>query len=122
MKGNKSNYVLLTVFVILAVFCSSGDMLKCYNCPLSFETCKTNVTCTGNSDACLWLKIGERTITQCFPYSNCDVTKIQEEFKSENFNFRCCQKDLCNRSSTMMISKAVFSIATMMTMIWMLCF
>ncbi|KAG6937923.1 CD59 molecule, partial [Chelydra serpentina] len=122
MNGNKTNCVLLTVFIILAVFCSSGYMLKCYNCPLVAVPCKTNITCQSDLDSCLWLKIGERMLSNCYRYSNCNTDRIKEEYKFDNFEFKCCQKDLCNRSQTTMISTAVFSIATMMTMIWILCF
>ncbi|XP_034625604.1 CD59 glycoprotein-like [Trachemys scripta elegans] len=122
MNGNKTNCVLLTGFIILAVFCSSGYMLKCYNCPLIALPCKTNITCPSDTDSCLWIKSGERTLFDCYKYSNCDMNGIKEKYKLDNFNFKCCQKDLCNRSQTTMISTAVFSIATVMTMIWILCF
>ncbi|TFK11405.1 prolyl 4-hydroxylase subunit alpha-2 [Platysternon megacephalum] len=122
MNGSKTNCVLLTGFIILAVFCSSGYMLKCYSCPPVALPCKTNITCPSDTDSCLWIKIGEKTLTACYKYSNCDMNRIKEEYKFDNFNFKCCQKDLCNRSQTTMISTAVLSIATVMTMIWILCF
>uniref|UniRef100_A0A452IDG6 Uncharacterized protein n=1 Tax=Gopherus agassizii TaxID=38772 RepID=A0A452IDG6_9SAUR len=101
--------------LFLAVLC------PCYNCPLTAVPCKTNVTCPSDTDSCLWLKVGI-TLSGCYKYSNCDMNQIKEKYKVDNFNFKCCQKDLCNRSQTTMISTAVISIATMMTMIWILCF
>ncbi|CAM4568225.1 CD59 glycoprotein [Lepidochelys kempii] len=120
MNRNKTNHVLLTVFIIMAVFCSSGYMLKCYDCPLTAVPCKTNITCRNGLDSCLWLKTGEKTLSHCYTYSNCNMNQIKEDYKFDSFNFRCCQKDLCNRSPTTMISTAGFSIATIMTMIWIL--
>ncbi|CAM5150337.1 unnamed protein product [Natator depressus] len=120
MNRNKTNCVLLTVFIIMAVFCSSGYMLKCYKCPPTAVPCKTNITCGSGFDSCLWLKTGEKTLSDCYTYSSCNINQIKEDYKSDSFNFRCCQKDLCNRSPTTMISTAVFSIATIMTMIWIL--
>ncbi|XP_074853568.1 CD59 glycoprotein [Carettochelys insculpta] len=122
MNGNKTNCILLTVFFILAVFCSSGYMLKCYKCALSAGPCKTNVTCSNDLDSCLLLKIGEQTISDCFKYATCDIAQLKEQFHVDNFNYKCCQKDLCNMSPTMMTSKAVLSITAIMTTIWILCF
>uniref|UniRef100_A0A8C8VKF1 MAC-inhibitory protein n=1 Tax=Pelusios castaneus TaxID=367368 RepID=A0A8C8VKF1_9SAUR len=123
MNGNKTNCVLLTVFVVLAVFCSSVFMLKCYKCEQHADVpCKSNITCTGSDNSCLLFKDEQVAISRCYPYSKCEVAIIEKEFSSKKFEFRCCQKDLCNRSPTMMISKAVFSVATLMTMSWILCF
>nr|XP_025042571.1 CD59 glycoprotein-like isoform X2 [Pelodiscus sinensis] len=122
MNGSKMNCVLLTVFFILALFCSSGYMLDCYNCSLTVGPCKTNITCASGLDSCLWLKVGERTLHDCYKYSKCNIHAIEEDYKTSNFNFKCCQKNLCNISPIMMISEAVFSITLMITMIWILCF
>ncbi|XP_038960299.1 CD59 glycoprotein isoform X2 [Rattus norvegicus] len=46
----RRGFILL---LLLAVLCSTGVSLRCYNCLDPVSSCKTNSTCSPNLDACL---------------------------------------------------------------------
>uniref|UniRef100_A0A8C3FFX3 CD59 glycoprotein n=1 Tax=Chrysemys picta bellii TaxID=8478 RepID=A0A8C3FFX3_CHRPI len=54
----------------------------------------------------------------CWKHSRCNMNEIADDFGADNFDFHCCQKDFCNKSPATVVSKTTFSIATVMTMIW----
>ncbi|KAM7108555.1 CD59 glycoprotein isoform 1-T2 [Ciconia maguari] len=116
----KMNCVVLTTCIILVAFCSCGYTLRCYHCENSPSLCKTNSTCLANEDTCLQMKFGKLRTSSCWKSSQCSVNDIAEFFQLDNFEFFCCQRDLCNESTITGVNKAAFSIASVMTMLWML--
>ncbi|CAM2115667.1 unnamed protein product [Caretta caretta] len=119
---NKMNCILFTVFIVLIAYCSSGYALKCYICANSPSLCSTNATCTHGDDSCLQIRFADLKTYACWKHSRCNMNEIADDFGADNFDFHCCQKDFCNKSPVTVVSKTTFSIATVMTMIWMLCF
>ncbi|XP_005046446.2 PREDICTED: CD59 glycoprotein [Ficedula albicollis] len=116
----KMNCILLTTCIILIAFCGSGYTLRCYHCDNSPTLCRTNSTCLTTEDTCLQLKFGKLRTFSCWKASQCSVNEIADSFLLDNFEFFCCQQDLCNESAITGVNKAAFSIATVMTMLWML--
>ncbi|XP_033005996.1 CD59 glycoprotein-like [Lacerta agilis] len=114
--------VLITTFVLI-LFSHFGAALKCYQCLGGIGPCKTNITCSGDSDSCILLNFDNgRNISDCWKYSNCEIDFIEKEFKTGNFKFHCCQKDLCNGSPITAGSKLVFGLTSVLIAIQMLCF
>ncbi|KAM9606025.1 CD59 glycoprotein-like isoform 3-T3 [Morphnus guianensis] len=116
----KMNCVILTACIVLVAFCSCGYTLRCYHCENSPSLCKTNSTCVATEDTCLQMKFGKLRTFSCWKASQCSVNDIAEFFQLDNFEFFCCQHDLCNESTITRVNKAAFSIASVMTMLWML--
>ncbi|XP_009576145.1 PREDICTED: CD59 glycoprotein [Fulmarus glacialis] len=116
----KMNCVLLTACIVLVAFCSCGYTLRCYHCENSPSLCKTNSTCLAIEDTCLQMKFGKLRTSSCWKASQCSMNDIAEFFQLDNFEFFCCQHDLCNESAITGVNKAAFSIASVMTMLWML--
>ncbi|XP_069660263.1 CD59 glycoprotein isoform X2 [Haliaeetus albicilla] len=116
----KMNCVILTACIVLVAFCSCGYALRCYHCENSPSLCKTNSTCLASEDTCLQMKFGKLRTFACWKASQCSVNDIAEFFQLDNFEFFCCQHDLCNESTITRVNKAAFSIASVMTMLWML--
>ncbi|XP_019374958.1 PREDICTED: CD59 glycoprotein [Gavialis gangeticus] len=119
---NKMNCILISAFITLVVFCSSGYSLRCYTCEQSPVLCKTNGTCIPGEDACLQIRLPKVKTYACWKNSRCNTNEIASVFHADNFEYFCCQTDMCNKSPTTVTSKTAFSVATIMTMIWILCF
>ncbi|XP_028584175.2 CD59 glycoprotein-like [Podarcis muralis] len=114
--------VLIATFV-LTLFSHFGAALKCYQCLDGIGPCKTNVTCSGDTDSCILVNLGTgRNISTCWKYSNCEIDFIEKEFKTGNFKFHCCQKDLCNGSPVTAGSKMVLGLTSVLIAIQMLGF
>ncbi|XP_075568985.1 CD59 glycoprotein isoform X3 [Pelecanus crispus] len=116
----KMNCILLTTCIVLVAFCSCGYTLRCYHCENSPSLCKTNNTCLATEDTCLQVKFGKLRTSSCWKTSQCTINDIAEFFQLDNFEFFCCQHNLCNKSAITGVNKAAFSIASVMTMLWML--
>ncbi|XP_005531834.2 PREDICTED: CD59 glycoprotein [Pseudopodoces humilis] len=116
----KMNCILLTTCIVLIAFCGSGYTLRCYHCDNSPTVCRTNSTCLTTEDTCLQLKFGKLRTFSCWKASQCSVNEIADSFLLDNFEFFCCQHDLCNESVITGVNKAAFSIASVMAMLWML--
>ncbi|XP_009686711.2 CD59 glycoprotein isoform X1 [Struthio camelus] len=116
----KMNCILLTVCIFLVAFCSSGYTLRCYHCQNSPTLCKTNSTCIAPEDTCLQMKSGKLRTFSCWKTSQCNVNDIAVLFQLDNFEYFCCQRDFCNKSPITGVNKAAFSIASVMTVLWML--
>ncbi|KAM6073997.1 PREDICTED: CD59 glycoprotein [Chlamydotis macqueenii] len=114
------NCILVTVCIVLVAFCSSGYALRCYHCDNSPSLCKTNSTCLATEDTCLQMRFGKLRTSSCWKLSQCNVNDIAEFFQLDNFEFFCCQHDLCNESAITAVNKAALSIASVMTMLWVL--
>ncbi|KAF2979349.1 hypothetical protein EK904_012516 [Melospiza melodia maxima] len=63
---------------------------------------------------------GKLRTFSCWKTSQCNVNEIADSFLLDNFEFFCCQHDLCNESAITGVNKAAFSIASVMAMLWML--
>ncbi|XP_062477926.1 CD59 glycoprotein isoform X2 [Pezoporus occidentalis] len=116
----KMNCILVTACIVLIAFCTSGYALRCYHCENSPSLCKTNSTCLATEDTCLQMKFGKLRTSSCWKASQCSMNDIAEFFQLDNFDFFCCQHDLCNESAIPGLNKAAFSIASVLTMFWML--
>uniref|UniRef100_A0A8C8S350 MAC-inhibitory protein n=1 Tax=Pelusios castaneus TaxID=367368 RepID=A0A8C8S350_9SAUR len=103
-------------------FSHLGYALKCYTCDNSPVLCSTNGTCVPGDDSCLQIRLATLKTYACWKRSRCNMNEIADVFAVDNFDFFCCQKDFCNESPAIMVSKTAFSIASVMTMMWMLCF
>ncbi|XP_034352626.1 CD59 glycoprotein [Arvicanthis niloticus] len=88
---------LILLLLLLAVFCSTGVSLKCYNCldPV-ISPCKINSTCSPNLDSCLITVSGKLVYQQCWRSTDCDAKFIMSRLELTNIKYRCCQVDLCN--------------------------
>ncbi|NXH10839.1 CD59 protein, partial [Bucco capensis] len=115
----KMNSILLTACLVLVVFCSSGYSLRCYHCENSPYLCKTNSTCLPTEDACLQVTYGKLRTSSCWKISQCSVKQIADSYHLDNFEFFCCQHDLCNEGTIPGINNAAFSIVPVVTMLWM---
>uniref|UniRef100_A0A8D2QLU4 MAC-inhibitory protein n=1 Tax=Zosterops lateralis melanops TaxID=1220523 RepID=A0A8D2QLU4_ZOSLA len=86
---------------------------QCYHCDNSPTVCRTNSTCLPTEDTCLQLKFGKLRTFSCWKSSQCSVNEIADSFFLDNFDFFCCEHDLCNESAITGVNKAAFSIASM---------
>ncbi|NXO41027.1 CD59 protein, partial [Locustella ochotensis] len=115
----KMNCILLTACVVLIAFCGSGYSLRCYHCENSLTPCRTNSTCAPTDDTCLKLTFGKLRTLSCWKRSLCNWKGISDGFMLDNFEYYCCQRDLCNESAVIGVNKAAFIIASVMAMLWM---
>ncbi|XP_078540427.1 CD59 glycoprotein [Lissotriton helveticus] len=114
--------VLLVVSAVLLGLFGSGYALKCFNCgTLSDKVCIANITCPTTDDACLLVKSGTSRLTSCIPYNSCNSELIAKKYSLSNFSFNCCQKELCNSGGMTVVNKAIFSLVTMLALVW-ICF
>ncbi|XP_062974878.1 CD59A glycoprotein-like [Elgaria multicarinata webbii] len=110
---------LITIF-ILALFSHSGSALTCFRCERS--PCTNNVTCPATDNRCMVAYLGNRNTSNCWQDANCNLDYIGKTFSSTSFSFRCCSRDLCNGSPVTTGSKIVLGIASLLTIIQVLCF
>ncbi|XP_028915669.1 CD59 glycoprotein [Ornithorhynchus anatinus] len=122
MTGNGGSWALLSVFLVLAVFCNYGGTLKCYSCSLTRYGCNTSITCPSEKNACLKLSVGETHSYDCYKFPLCDDEDIEKEFKVFSFKFKCCQWDLCNKGVANMVTKTALVPSSLMAVIWSLYF
>uniref|UniRef100_A0A8D0BBY0 MAC-inhibitory protein n=1 Tax=Salvator merianae TaxID=96440 RepID=A0A8D0BBY0_SALMN len=114
--------VLLAVF-LPALFClESQGTLKCFKCTGMQEQCNTNVTCPANADSCIFVKAGVTRHWDCWTYANCHHAFIETHYKIDNFEFKCCKKDLCNDSPNLASSMTLPILVSVLTIIQMLSF
>ncbi|NXG09962.1 CD59 protein, partial [Sakesphorus luctuosus] len=115
----KMNFALLTTCIVLVAFCGSGYALRCYHCENSPSLCRSNSTCLMNEDTCLQMRFGKLRTFSCWKASQCSMNEIAEFFQLDNFEFFCCQHDLCNEGAITEVNKAAFSVASAMALLWM---
>ncbi|XP_038186480.1 CD59 glycoprotein isoform X1 [Arvicola amphibius] len=87
----------LITLLLLAVLCSTGVSLRCYNCLDPVSPCKTNITCSPNQDSCLIAVSGRQIYQQCWKFSDCNSMFILSRLDLANVQYRCCQLDMCNK-------------------------
>ncbi|NWV62282.1 CD59 protein, partial [Malurus elegans] len=115
----KMNCILLAACIVLIAFCGSGYTLRCYHCDNSPMVCRTNSTCLTSEDTCLQIRTGTLRTFSCWKTSQCTVRQIADFFQLDNFEFFCCQHDLCNEGAITGVNKVAFSIVSVMAMLWM---
>ncbi|XP_038620583.1 CD59 glycoprotein [Tachyglossus aculeatus] len=122
MTGNGGSWVLLSLFLVLTVFCNYGGTLKCYSCPVNRYACNTSTTCPPEKNACLKVSVGESHVYDCYKISLCNDDAIAKEFKIPSFKFKCCQWDLCNKGMANMVTKTTLIPSSLIAVIWSLYF
>ncbi|KAM8968597.1 CD59 glycoprotein [Sarcophilus harrisii] len=107
MMGNISTSNLLFGLLVLAMFWSQGDALKCYQCEIpTTQSCTENITCKPDEDACLWFMSYGKYFQRCWKFNECNINDIGKA-ASEITNYHCCQHDLCNTAGMgITVSKA----------------
>ncbi|XP_059117009.1 CD59 glycoprotein [Peromyscus eremicus] len=130
---------LLLLLLLLAVLCSTGVSLRCYNCLDPVSSCKTNTTCTPNLDACLIAVSGRQVYQQCWKFSDCNSMTILNRLELATVQYRCCQVDMCNKNlkeesdgqkgnngskdeATSLSGKTALLGTSVLAAIWKLCF
>ncbi|KAG8430903.1 hypothetical protein GDO86_019773 [Hymenochirus boettgeri] len=112
----------LVLGLVLLVMCSKGDALKCYQCPeFSNVPCDKSVNCPANTDSCLTLRLfsDSKTLYKCKSSATCDRATIKAEYGGmTNFEFQCCQTNLCNRSLTIVPSVALLLILSAVSLLF----
>ncbi|XP_030056616.1 CD59 glycoprotein [Microcaecilia unicolor] len=122
MSGNKWNCVLLSLFFLFLVFCSSGYALKCLVCTSTTQVCTTNHTCPKGDYSCLRITVGTSKTYRCEQHNNCKVEILQKEF-GNSFSFYCCQgNDLCNTAIAIPAHKTLLGLLTLIAVVWLVCF
>ncbi|XP_070283862.1 CD59 glycoprotein-like [Myotis yumanensis] len=119
--GSKGGFTLLGLLIILSVLYDSGHSLRCYRCSNWVGACTDTTNCTGNDDACLYVKVDTRTSYQCWKFENCNYNYLAKQFVGSNLQYHCCQKDLCNRSGgTSITGTMALLVAPLLTAFWKL--
>ncbi|XP_020819561.1 CD59 glycoprotein [Phascolarctos cinereus] len=96
MMGSNRMQIFLLGLLVLAMFCSPGSALKCFQCDSPVQPCTKNVTCRAEDDACLQVISGGAYYHSCWKYANCNMEKIGAAFPVASARYACCQRDLCN--------------------------
>ncbi|KAK7814998.1 hypothetical protein U0070_024341 [Myodes glareolus] len=121
---------LLALLPLLAVLCSTGVSLRCYSCLDPVSSCKANTTCSPNLDSCLIAVSGMQVYQQCWKFSDCNSMFILTRFELANVEYRCCQRDMCNKklkegsndAATSLSGKTALLGTSVLAAIWRLCF
>ncbi|XP_063145672.1 CD59 glycoprotein-like [Candoia aspera] len=116
---DKMNCILLTAFIILTTSCNSGYALRCYYCEQSPMLCRTNLTCSDEEDACLQIRMIHLRTYKCWKMSKCSKDVVAREFSVDSFRHLCCQRDFCNKSSSLLVSTALLGISAVIV-VWMM--
>uniref|UniRef100_A0A674H6K9 Membrane attack complex inhibition factor n=1 Tax=Taeniopygia guttata TaxID=59729 RepID=A0A674H6K9_TAEGU len=103
-----------------AVFCTFFTESLCWS-PHPWRDLKKRCYCQYSLNLCnfFFCSIGKLRTFSCWKASQCNVNEIADSFLLDNFEFFCCQHDLCNESAITGVNKAAFSIASLMAMLWM---
>ncbi|KAL7382366.1 hypothetical protein ABVT39_021163 [Epinephelus coioides] len=97
--------VVFFVSVSFAMF-GFGRSLQCYSCPDgSSNSCEVKQECNQNDDSCLKLTSGEMTYTQCMRNTDCNFMTLAVRYVLPDFEFECCQSNLCNGQKKGFIQK-----------------
>ncbi|XP_008849851.1 CD59 glycoprotein [Nannospalax galili] len=124
----RSQRELVPFLFILAVFCSTGFSLMCYNCLNPVSQCKTNTSCTPNLDSCLIAVSGKLAYHQCWKFSDCNFEFISTRLELPKMQYRCCQEDMCNdklqekNHADSLSGKMVLLVTSALAVIWNFCF
>uniref|UniRef100_A0A5F8GVS5 CD59 glycoprotein n=1 Tax=Monodelphis domestica TaxID=13616 RepID=A0A5F8GVS5_MONDO len=118
MMGYRRTCILLG-FLVLVMFCSPGDALRCYDCNVPTQHCTKNITCRTEDDACLRVMTGTDYRYLCWKYANCNMEKIGEILGIAKATYHCCQEDLCNDAGMgATISKTTMISGLLAVMLW----
>ncbi|XP_057605574.1 CD59 glycoprotein [Hippopotamus amphibius kiboko] len=121
--GSRGGLVLLGLLFILAVLCHVGYSLECYSCINPIGECKTAINCTHNENACLFVKaVPTKTYYQCWMYDQCTFETIAKHLGEKKLEYKCCQKNLCNKSGGTSVSgKTAPLVLLLLVAIWHIC-
>ncbi|CAL9707496.1 unnamed protein product [Knipowitschia caucasica] len=104
----KKNSVVFWLILSLALV-RLGDSLQCYSCPTgSSQKCEVKEECSDGLDSCLKLKHRDQTFSSCVNYALCNFDALSVNYPLPQFDFSCCQSDLCNGRSLMEKMKDLF--------------
>ncbi|KAJ7344604.1 hypothetical protein JRQ81_000554 [Phrynocephalus forsythii] len=115
---DKSNCILLTVFIIVTISFHCGYALRCYTCEQSPFLCRTNVTCHEEEDACLQIRFVNLRTYSCWKTSRCTTKEVADHFNADSFRFLCCYRDLCNKTPGLLVSTTPLGISAVAAL-WM---
>lgn len=125
---------LLFLLLLLAVLCSTGVSLRCYNCLDPVSSCKMNTTCSPNQDSCLIAVSGRQVYQQCWKFSDCNSVTLLNRLELATVQYRCCQVDMCNKklkdesddqkgnNGSSLSGKTALLGSSVLAVIWKLCF
>uniref|UniRef100_A0A8C8UNB2 CD59 glycoprotein n=1 Tax=Peromyscus maniculatus bairdii TaxID=230844 RepID=A0A8C8UNB2_PERMB len=121
---------LLFLLLLLAVLCSTGVSLRCYNCLDPVSSCKMNTTCSPNQDSCLIAVSGRQVYQQCWKFSDCNSVTLLNRLELATVQYRCCQVDMCNKklkgpernNGSSLSGKTALLGTSVLAVIWKLCF
>ncbi|XP_074131729.1 CD59 glycoprotein [Sminthopsis crassicaudata] len=107
MMANVSTSSLLFGLLVLAMFWSQGDALKCYECENSAtQSCIENIVCKPDEDSCLLFMTYGKYFQRCWKFDECNINAIGK-VSAGVFDYHCCQHDLCNAAGMgITVSKA----------------
>ncbi|XP_074067761.1 CD59 glycoprotein-like [Macrotis lagotis] len=92
--GSGRMSILFLGLLVLVMYCSPGDALKCLQCEISMKSCTKNATCRADQDACLQAYAGGSYYYSCWKYADCNIQSIGEVFTLPNIHYHCCQRDI----------------------------
>ncbi|TSQ58058.1 F-box only protein 3 [Bagarius yarrelli] len=106
------------VFVLALI--GLGSAIKCYSCIDYTGSCTQTSNCAAHEDGCLTLKERHGKIyRQCVRYSDCTFSTLGSMFsKVSNFNYECCNQDLCNSASLSATRTSVIALILSLALFW----
>ncbi|XP_068169526.1 CD59 glycoprotein [Antennarius striatus] len=96
-----------------------GSGLRCYKCSDYTGRCENVQECT-YEDACISVsERGGKTVRQCIRYTDCNLSRLPLMFPYfAQFNFRCCNSNLCNSGNAVTTSMPVLSLLGTLLSLW----
>ncbi|CAH8465981.1 unnamed protein product [Heterobilharzia americana] len=95
-----SSVQLLLVMLLIMIKTDNAFSLSCYtciSCPVKFSRHDESIKVENNCQWCVTLQVNHSpNLTRACSVS-CDVELIEKMFG--NFNYTCCNKNYCNKSS-----------------------
>ncbi|XP_048013866.1 CD59 glycoprotein [Megalobrama amblycephala] len=101
-------------------FSSAGSSLRCYKCEdYTGGHCTVQQVCS-YEDACLYLhEKGGKTIRRCIRYTDCDNSRLSQQFPSiSEYTYRCCNTDLCNSGPVTAASTPFLYLLAVLSGLW----
>ncbi|KAM7086012.1 CD59 glycoprotein [Molossus nigricans] len=117
--GSKGVIILPGLLLILSVLYNTGHGLQCYTCLNPGGECALSRNCTPNFDACLFVKAETRTYYQCWKMDDCNYLTLSKYLGEKTLEYRCCQKNLCNKSGgTVITGTTILLVTELLTAFW----
>ncbi|GAA6227333.1 CD59 glycoprotein-like [Lates japonicus] len=97
--------VVFCLAVSFAMF-GFGLSLQCYSCPDgSINICEVKQECGQGEDSCLKLTSGGKSYAECLRNADCDFMTLAVRYALADFDFSCCQTELCNEEKKTFFQK-----------------